>query len=472
MEIKCELVVLAAGKGTRMRSSKPKVLQRAAGWPLLRHVFAAAMGTGVQRVYPVLGYGIEEVQAEIESWPETKSDLPVTIVHQKELKGTGDAIREATECLKENSLGLPVVILSGDGPLVTKEVIDTLLNRHQETNASLTVGSMVLEDPTGYGRLFGPAGFVEKCVEEKDATEEQRMETLVNGGVYVVDPRFLQEFVPKLTPSSVTGEFYLTELIALGHEAGKTVATTILDADLLHGVNDLHQLARAERRLFVRKNRELLSAGVRIHDPSHTYIESAVSVGAGTVIEPNVYLRGETRVGENVEIQSGCRIRDCEIASDATIKANSVMEKARVGRFAAVGPMAHLRPEANLGEETKIGNFVEVKKSNIGKGSKVSHLSYVGDAEVGEDVNIGCGFVACNYDGVKKSTTTIGDRAFVGSSVQAIAPVTIHADAYVSTGSVINRDVPSGDLAIGRTRQVNKPGYAKKFLPKPNKEKS
>lgn len=471
MEIKCEVVIMAAGKGTRMRSPLPKVLHPVCGRPILRHVFAAAAGIGAERLYPILGHGIAEVRAEIAQWQKDGFTTPVSVCEQKEQKGTGHALQVAMETITNEGGKLPVVILSGDGPLLTPEVLQKLILKHNESQADLTVGGMELENPFGYGRLILDNGLVQKCVEEKDANDSEREINLVNGGLYVANPNLLEELLPTLTPSSVTGELYLTELIELAAKSGKKIVTEVIPAQFLHGINDLEQLSRAQRILWGRKAKDCMAAGVRIEDSNHTYIDNTVEIGEGTRIEPNVYLYGNTKIGKNVTIQSGARLVDVEVADGATIKAHSVLQDARIGAAASVGPMAHLRPGAELGAETKIGNFVEVKKSTIGKGSKVSHLSYVGDTEIGQDVNVGCGFVACNYDGVKKSKTTIGDRAFVGSGVQAIAPVTIHADSYVSTGSVINRDVPSGDLAIARTRQVNKEGYARKFMPKKDKEK-
>lgn len=472
MEIKCEVVILAAGKGTRMRSAVPKVLQVACGWSLIRHVFAACAAIGAEKIYPVLGFGQAEVEAEIGSWSASGFRPKYSVVSQPTQRGTGDALRLAFAAIEKQKSNLPVVILSGDSPLVTADVIAKLVDRHEKAQASLTVASTVFPDPTGYGRLFGPPGFVEKCVEEKDATDEERKATLVNGGMYVASPNFLAECLPKLTPSPVTGELYLTELIELGNSMGRTIATETVAPEFLLGVNTLPQLIEAQTQLYLRRASELLSSGVRIEHPGSVFVAMNAIVAAGVIVEPNVQILGESKIGENVVIESGCRLRNATVRAGARIRANSVLEDCVVGENAVVGPMAHLRPGAELGNNTKIGNFVEIKKSVIGRGSKVSHLSYVGDAEVGEDVNIGCGFVACNYDGVKKSKTTIGDRAFIGSSVQAVAPVTIHEDSYVATGSVINRDVPSGDLAIGRSRQVNKSGYAARLLPRSKKKEN
>ncbi len=468
MDIKCEIVVMAAGKGTRMRSPLPKVLHKISGWPILRHVFTAIEGLSAERIYPILGHGLEAVQSEIESWRADGMQVPVTVCEQKEQKGTGHALQVALEAVSKNGAKLPVVILSGDGPLITSDVLQSLLLKHQESQAQFTVGGMELENPFGYGRLVQENGLVKKCVEEKDASDIEREIQLVNGGIYVAENSLLEELLPKLSPSSVTGELYLTELIELGAKADKKIITEVVAPKYLHGVNDFEQLSRAQRILWGRKVKDCMREGVRIEDSNHTYIEMMVEIGQGTRIEPNVYIYGNSKIGRNVTIQSGSRLENVEIADNVMIKAHSVLQNSTVREGAVVGPMAHLRPGADLGPGSKVGNYVEVKKSVIGKGSKVSHLSYVGDAEIGEDVNIGCGFVACNYDGVKKSKTTIEDRAFIGSSVQAIAPVTIHADSYVSTGSVINRDVPSGDLSIARARQVNKEGYARKFLPKKN----
>ena len=456
-----DAIVLAAGKGTRMRSELAKVLHPICGWTMLRHVAEALrhMGGG-ERIF-VLGHSREAVQAEINSWK--LKDFSFEVAVQAEQKGTGHAVRCGLEALTKTA-DRPVLVVSGDVPLLTQQSIELLLETHKAKGAAVTVAVMRPVSPFGYGRVVVKDGLVEKIVEEKDATAEERAIPLVNGGIYIFNSVHLRSLAPKLKPSPKTKEIYLTDLIALARDEGLSVATQELPGAELLGVNDFEQLVGAAREVRRRRAKEFLRNGVLLHDPGHFYMDMDVEVAAGAVIESNVHLVGATKVAAGAWIELGCRIEDSEICERARIKAYSCLEKAYVGAGAQVGPMARLRPGSSVGQEAKIGNFVELKSASIGAGSKVSHLTYIGDAQVGSDSNIGCGFITCNYDGTEKHRTTIGDRVFIGSDVQAVAPISIGDDAYVASGTTVTKDVPAtGDLVIGRVRQENKAGYAKRL---------
>lgn len=448
-------LVLAAGKGTRMKSDLPKVLHRACGRALLHHVLEAAGAAGAKRHYVVLGHGREEVLSSLQGYDFTE-------VWQKEQKGTGHAAQEA---LGKIAPGDDLIaIMTGDAPLIQAESLRAMAEAHRAAKADLTLGVMELDNPFGYGRvLTGAGGSLKKIVEEKEASPKEKKVRLVNGGLYFVSRKYLAEFLPKLKASAKTGELYLTDIVALGAAKKKKLKTFLLPAEELAGVNDLAQLSEVEKVIRGRLALSWMKNGVKIDDPSTLYADVTVSIEPGTRIGPSVVLEGSTRIASGVRVEAGCVLKDSVIETGVELKAYSHLEKATVRARASVGPFARLRPEADLGEETKIGNFVEVKKSRLGKGSKVSHLSYVGDAEIGSDVNIGCGFIACNYDGVNKHKTTIEDGAFVGSAVQAVAPVTIGKDGYVATGTTVTRDVPAGALAIARVKQENKEGYAERL---------
>lgn len=449
-------LVLAGGKGTRMKSALPKVLHQACGRSLLAHVLEAATGAGAAKHYVVLGAGREEVAAELARLP-----FPAVEIWQKEQLGTGHAAQCALPLLAaEDEL---LVILSGDGPLVRPETIRAFVEHHLAVKAELTLGVMEPADPFGYGRVLLKGGKPQAIVEEKEATNAQRKVRTVNGGIYCVRQSFLRQFLPKLKPSARTGELYLTDLVALGNKARKKLSFCRISCEELAGVNDMLQLAEAEAVLRRRKVEGWMRAGVRVLVPGLVWPDASAEAEAGAVIGPNVSLKGATRLRAGAVVEEGCVLSDSVVEAGAVVHAYSVLEGAVVGPGASVGPFARLRPGAELCEGAKVGNFVEVKKSRLGKGSKASHLSYIGDAEVGEGVNIGCGFIACNYDGVNKHRTVIRDGAFIGSGVQAVAPVTVGEGAYVGTGSTINRDVPPGALAIARPKQENKEGYAERL---------
>jgi bifunctional UDP-N-acetylglucosamine pyrophosphorylase / glucosamine-1-phosphate N-acetyltransferase len=450
-------LVLAAGKGTRMKSPLPKVLHRACGRTLLAHVLSAASQAGASRHLVVVGTGKELVEAEL-----TALDFPHEAVFQAEQKGTGHAALCALPHLqKTDDL---VLILNGDGPLLRPETLAALVEQHRKNKAELTLGVMEPADPFGYGRvLLDKGGRPRRIVEEKEATEKERRIRVVNGGLYLVNRALLAALLPKLKPSAKTGEIYLTDIVALAVAGKKRTAASRISAEELAGVNDLSQLAEVEKVLRRRRVTAWMQAGVRVEVPEAIWMDDSVECAPGAVLGPNVVLKGKSRIGAGAVVEAGCVLKDSVVEEGAEVKAYSHLEEAVVRKGSHVGPFARLRPGADIGEEARIGNFVEVKKSVIGRGAKANHLSYIGDAEVGAGANLGCGFIACNYDGVNKHKTTVGEGAFVGSGVQAVAPVTIGRNAYVASGSTVNRDVPDGALAVGRARQENKEGYAERL---------
>lgn len=450
-------LILAAGKGTRMKSPKPKVLHEACGLSLLGHVLEASTAAGAKSHYVVLGHGREEVLLSLQ-----KSGHEFYEVWQKEQKGTGHAAQVALPILAKSVE--TILVLNGDGPLLRSETLLSFLEQHESSKADLTLGVMRPESVAGYGRVvLGVKNSIKKIVEEKEATQKEKKIPVVNGGIYAVSRRFLEETLPKLKPSEKTGEIYLTDIVAIGAAKKKKLYAYEISPEELSGVNDLLQLAEVERVLSKRKIEEWMRDGVRVHSPDTIFVDVTVRCSSGAVIGPNVSLLGATHIESGAVIEAGVVVKDSVVKAGAVIKAYSYLESSVVREGAHIGPFARLRPGTDIGEEGKIGNFVEVKNSKLGKGSKASHLSYIGDAEVGVDVNIGCGFVACNYDGFNKHKTIIRDRAFVGSSVNAVAPVEIGQDAYVATGSTINRNVPAGALAIAREKQENKEGYAERL---------
>jgi bifunctional UDP-N-acetylglucosamine pyrophosphorylase / glucosamine-1-phosphate N-acetyltransferase len=434
-----------------MKSELPKVLHRACGRSLLGHVLEAT--SGAQGHVVVLGHGRERVLAE---FPER----PFREAWQKEQKGTGHAAQTALPLLGD---GL-VLILNGDGPLLRAESLLAMQEAHLARKADLTLGVMELDDPFGYGRVItGPGGALKRIVEEKEAKAKEKKIRLVNGGIYLVSRKYLAEFLPKLKPAAASGELYLTDIVALGAAKKKKIQAFPFPAEELLGVNDLEQLAQVEKVLRRRLCSSWMRQGVRLDSPETLWADSTVVIEPGARIGPQVVLEGKTSIGAGARVEAGCVLIDTVVAAGAEIRAYSHLEGASVGEGAQVGPFARLRPGAELGKRSKVGNFVEVKKSRLGEGAKVNHLSYLGDAEVGAGVNVGCGFIACNFDGVNKHQTKIESGAFIGSGVQAVAPVTIGQDSYVATGSTINRDVPPGALAIARPRQENKEGYAERL---------
>lgn len=446
-------LVLAAGKGTRMKSGLVKVMHPLAGVPMVHWPVEAAREAGASKVVLVVGHQAEKVQEFFAG----QEDISFAV--QEEQLGTGHAVACTAPILTGTSG--TVLILCGDVPLIRPETLKGLLAEHEAHGAAVTVLTTQMKNPYGYGRVVKrEGGRVLRIVEEKDATEEEKDITEVNTGIYSVATEFLFKAVKSLKNDNAQGEYYLTDIIKIAVAQGKLcVSCQVSDSDEVMGINDRVQLAAAAAVLRRRINGDLMLAGVTIIDPTATYIEKGVAIGADSVIHPNVHISGSTRIGARCTLEPSVVIRGCSIGNDVTIKAGSVLTDATLHDQVSVGPMAHLRPGTELMEHVKIGNFVETKKAVIGEGSKASHLTYLGDSTIGKNVNVGCGTITCNYDGVKKHRTVIGDDVFVGSDVQFVAPVTIGRNSLIAAGTTVTQDVPPDSLAIARTPQVNKVGW-------------
>jgi bifunctional UDP-N-acetylglucosamine pyrophosphorylase/glucosamine-1-phosphate N-acetyltransferase len=459
-------VVLAAGKGTRMKSAQPKVLHRLAGLPLIEHVLRTADELGAAETVLVVGHGADEVRAALGH----RESLQYVL--QSPQLGTGHAVLQ-TETVLTGKKGT-ILLLYADVPLLQSGTLRRLVEHHRETRAAATVLTTVVDDPQGYGRIVrDEQGQIERIVEERDASGEHRAIREINSGIYALEIDQLFESLRRLATDNAQGEYYLTDLVSMYRRAGRTVETFCADdPDELRGVNNRIDLAELGIVLFDRKRRALMLDGVTLDDPSTTFVEPDVSVGADTVIGPGVSLTGSTTIGERCRIHAGVRLTDATLESDVTILDHSVITQSIVRAHASVGPLAHLRPGTDVGEGAHIGNFVELKKTRFGSRSKAGHLSYLGDATIGADVNIGAGTITCNYDGEKKHQTVIEDGVFVGSDSQLVAPVTIGRDAYVGAGSSITEDVPPESLAVARARQTNKRDWVRSRRARQPKESS
>ncbi len=446
-------IVLAAGKGTRMKSGLIKVLHPIAGLPMIAWPVAAAREAGSDPIVLVIGHQATAVQAVFRGSADIRSAM------QEEQLGTGHAVACALDAL----IGFSgtVLILCGDTPLLRSETLRNMLAYHRDNGAVITVLTAFMDDPFGYGRVVrDDSGRVTAIVEQKDATSEEREIREINSGIYCMDSGFLFANIKEISNDNSQGEYYLTDLLAIAVKKGLTcLALPTADADEIMGVNDRVQLSEAARILRSRINREYMLSGVTLIDPDQTYIDHGVTIGADTTIHPGCRIGGGSIIGSGCEIEAAVSISDCRIGDDCHIKASSVLESSELGEDVSVGPMAHLRPGTVLGKKVKIGNFVETKKIVMGEGSKASHLTYLGDAEIGRDVNIGCGTITCNYDGVKKHRTVIGDDVFIGSDVQLVAPVTVGRNSLVAAGTTVTIDVPPDSLALSRVPQVNKEGW-------------
>jgi bifunctional UDP-N-acetylglucosamine pyrophosphorylase/glucosamine-1-phosphate N-acetyltransferase len=449
-------IVLCAGKGTRMRSRTAKVLHPAGGLPIGVYPIRRALEAGATPIVAVVGHQAGEVERGL------AAHLPAGAVRfalQAEQLGTAHAVLAAREALRGHSGA--IVILSGDTPLLTAATVARVV-AGRPAGALLALATMRLPDPTGYGRVVRDAeGRAIRVVEQKDATDAERTIDEVNAGLYCVEAGFLWEALGQVGTGNAQREFYLTDLVAMAARAGGAAAVAV-PAEEAAGVNDREDLARAGRALLRRKASALMKAGVTIEDPDRFDCDEGVAVGEDTTIEPGVRLLGTTRVGAGCRIGAGSLLRDVVLADGATIHPYTVAEGATVARAAIVGPFSRLRPGAEIGEEAHVGNFVEIKKSRLGRGAKANHLAYLGDASIGERVNVGAGTITCNYDGERKHPTVIGDGAFIGSDSILVAPLEIGAGAYVAAGSTITDPVPPGALALGRARQANKEGWAEK----------
>lgn len=444
-------IVLAAGLGKRMKSKLYKVLHPVCGKPMVGHVLDALKQVPVDRNVVVVGHGAEAVKSYLGD--------EVEFVLQAEQLGTGHAVMQARGLLEQEQ-GITIVAC-GDSPLIRASTLKRMVELHQKEQAAVTILTAEMEDPQGYGRVIRDEnGLVVAVVEQKDCTPEQAAIREINAGTYCFDTQLLFRALDNVTNHNAQQEYYLTDVIRiLKNEGKRIVAYRTDDPSEAVGVNDRVALSVAERLMRERLILEHMANGVTVIDPANTYVEKDVQIGPDTVLLPGCMIRGGTVIGSECVIGPHTEIADCVIGDRVTIR-HSVLTEAKVGNDVHIGPFAYLRPGTQLADKVKIGDFVEVKNSIVGEGSKIPHLSYVGDARVGAGVNIGCGVITCNYDGLNKSVTEIGDGAFIGSNSNLVAPVKIGKDAYVVAGSTITKDVGDGDMAIARERQVNKPGYA------------
>jgi bifunctional UDP-N-acetylglucosamine pyrophosphorylase/glucosamine-1-phosphate N-acetyltransferase len=444
-------VVLAAGKGTRMKSNRAKVLHTLCGVPMVNHVIEAIRPLSPERLLVVVGHQADLVRAVL------PRDAEAAL--QKEQLGTGDAVRVALEALEGEEEGV-LLVVNGDGPLISDRTLEELVERHRSAGVGATVLVAELEDPRGLGRVVEEAGVV-RIVEERDATEEERAIGLVNLGLYAFELSEIRDAIGKVASENSMGELYLTDVLEIIGRRSRAVTYRLKDLEEANLVNDRSQLARAEEILRRRILDAHMREGVTVRDPVSTHIEADVEIGRDTVILPGTLLRGGTKIGSDCVIGPSADLLDTRVGDGARVE-HSVGRGAEVGEGATVGPYAFLRPGTILGPEAKVGAYCEIKNTRVGRGSKVPHLSYVGDAEIGEDANLGAGTITANYDGVNKNRTTIGDGAFTGINTNLIAPVTIGDGAYLGAGSVVNKDIPPGKLAVGMPARVirDAPGSA------------
>lgn len=451
-------IILAAGKGTRMKSDIPKGLHEVCGLPMVEHVARALRGAGVERIVIVIGHGGELIQDRLGDAYE--------YAWQREQHGTGHAAQMAAPML--SGFQGKVVIAAGDTPLVSSEMFSDLIHGGTEATKCL-IASSVVENPTGYGRIVRGHKGVLGIVEEKDASPDQKLINEVNSSIYCIDGPTLLDCLPKLKNDNAQGEFYLTDVVAMVAEQGAADAKIFRDPDILLGVNDRWQLAEADRKMKERILRRHAESGVTIMDPGTTYLGAEVQIGIDTLIEPNTMIVGKTSVGKGCRIGPFTRIEDCEIGNQVMVYV-SYLKEAKLHDTAKVGPYAHIRPGSELFPDVKVGNFVETKNSILETGVKASHLTYIGDAIVGENTNIGAGTITCNYDGFKKSRTLIGRDAFIGSNSTLVAPIKLGDGSFVAAGSVVSSgDYPSESLVIGRSRTEVKEQWAAQWRNKKSK---
>ena len=457
-------MILAAGQGTRMKSALPKVLHRVAGRPMLWYAVTLARQVATQTVAIVVGHGSEQVQTYLEQ--EKAYFEPFEVVIQEKQLGTGHAVQQAYPvCTRNDSRQADqFLILNGDTPLLTKDTLASLIDYHQSEKASLTLLTTVIPDPRGYGRVVrGKAGEVCRIVEDRDASAEERHISEINVGTYVVEAAFLGKALSQLRPQNAQGEYYITDLIEMAVHQGLTVVAWVTnDALETTGINTREHLAVAEKEMRRRIGRRLMLAGVTMLDPDRVIVDDGVEVGRDTSLYPGVMLEGRTVIGDNCIIHSHSRLNNALVGKNVVIQDSCVLLDATVEEGAVIGPFAHLRPGSLIHRHAKIGNFVELKHTEVGEGSKVNHLSYLGDTVIGRNVNIGAGTITCNYDGFRKAQTRIEDNVFIGSDVQLIAPVTIGEGALIAAGTTVTKNVPPNALGISRVPQINKEGTAAK----------
>lgn len=444
-------IVLAAGKGTRMKSDLPKVIHKVNGIPMLKKVINVLDEAGSKENILILGHKKELVL-------ETLGE--VSYVLQEEQLGTGHAVQMAEEKIADYE-GL-VLVTCGDTPLLRVETIKSMILKHKLDKATATILTAIEENPFGYGRIVKDKGFVKAIVEEKDANEEIKAIKEINAGVYCFESKKLLDALRKIDNNNANGEYYLTDVIKVMVDQGDRVDSfSVKDNKETMGVNSKVQLAQASKVLRDRKNIELMDAGVIMVDPNTVYIEESVQIGRDTVIYPNVVIEGDTTIGENCEILSNTRIVQCKIDNNVKVEA-SVLEHSNIAEGVTIGPFAHVRPKTNLMKKVHIGNFVETKNSTLNEGVKAGHLTYIGDSIVGENTNFGAGTITCNYDGKNKYQTIIGKNVFIGSDTKFVAPVVVGDDAITAAGSVITKNIPDRALAVARARQENKKEWKKK----------
>lgn len=447
-------VVLAAGQGTRMKSKLYKVLHPVCGKPMVEHVVDQIKTLNMDKIVTIVGHGADNVQEQLGG----KSEF----VKQEEQLGTAHAVLQAKDLLADKE-GTTLVVC-GDTPLIRSETVDALLKYHHEKRAKATILTTSLEDPTGYGRIIrDDLGIVGKIVEQKDASSEEKAVKEINTGTYCFDNAALFDALSKVTNDNAQGEFYLPDVIKILKDAEEVVAAYRMESsDESLGVNDRVALAEATKLMQKRINDKHMRNGVTLINPENTYIDVDVEIGQDTVIESGVTIKGNTVIGDDCTITSGSDIQDSVIGSGVLIRCSAVIES-KVADEVQIGPYAHLRPESEIGAHVKIGNFVETKKAVVGENTKLPHFIYMGDAEIGKNVNVGCGSIAVNYDGKNKAKTIIGDNVFIGCNSNLVAPLKIGDNAFVAAGSTLTKDVPEGALAIARSKQVNKEGYAKRL---------
>lgn len=461
---KTTAVILAAGQGTRMKSSLPKVLHAVAGRPLVHYPVRAALEAGCDEVVVVVGHGRERVEAYLAdafgaSGPEAYRGRVKTAL-QKEQRGTGDAARAGLESVSQDAAR--VLLFYGDVPLLTAEDVAAVA-RALEGDAALAMATCTTDDPFGYGRVIrDEQGRIVEIREQRDLrSDAERAIKEWNPGIYAAGAAFLREALASLTPNNAQGEYYLTDIVKFAASAGRRVVGVPSRPEVMDGVNDRAQLAAADRAMCERIVRAHRVAGVTVRDGAR--IEDGVTIGQDAVVESFAVLRGRTRVGAGAVVDVGCVLTHADVGEGVVLKPYSVVSDSIVRARAQIGPFSHLRPESDIGEEAHVGNFVETKKTRMDRGAKANHLAYLGDGIVGEAANVGAGTIFCNYDGFSKHTTRIGKGAFIGSDSQLVAPVTIGDGAYVGTGTTVTKDVPADALAIGRAKQENKEGYASRL---------
>jgi bifunctional UDP-N-acetylglucosamine pyrophosphorylase/glucosamine-1-phosphate N-acetyltransferase len=449
------VVILAAGQGTRMKSALPKVLHRVCGSPMVEYVVRVARTVAPTSITIIIGHQAETVRVALRAMHD------VQFVEQQPQLGTAHALMQCAPSLrgKEGTL----LLLSGDVPLLRHHTLARLLDVHLKARATVSLLTAIVPHPAGYGRVVRHRGTVARIVEERDTSPAERVITEINAGVYAFDLGPLWDALQGIAPQNAQGEFYLTDLIGIYHRRALTVEAVVVDnPEEIRGINSRIELAGVSKVVRHEKNKALMTAGVTLIDPETTYIDPEVEIGADTVIHPGVVIEGKSQIGTACEIQAYVRMADTILGDRVTVQNFCVLVGVQVAEGARVGPFAHVRQQSRVGPGARVGNFVELKETTLGQGSKAMHLSYLGDATIGSQVNVGAGTITCNYDGERKHPTVIEDGAFIGSDSQLIAPVTIGKGAYVAAGSSVTTDVPPGALGIARGRQANVEGWAEK----------